>query len=1223
MISGVKIRDPRATKNFRQIFFHLTQQNKSMNFCINQTDFKGKVDPFAQRGDNEHPKVVRFCPDLKKQIIMRIKHTAFFIVLACIHVFADGRAQSVTLKEQNASIEKIIKEIKRQTGFIFWYENNLLKQTKKVSVSLRNVSVKQAMDLLLNDQPLTYSIVEKTIVIKKKEEAAERGKTLLIQKDPEIYRPETRVIGKMENLLINRITEYRPAIIDIRGRITDELGDGLPGVSIVLKGTQRGTTSDTEGRFLLSLTDGSQENFNSVLIFSFVGYLPQEIILANRTTLDVVMKVDNRSLEEVVVVGYGTQKRSDLTGSVSSVKADEIKNLPVRSVTEALQGRAAGVQVTRNDGSPGASSDIVIRGVGSIGGMPPLYIVDGIRMSAGNNFNLQDVESIEILKDASAAAIYGAQAAGGVVLVTTKRGSWVKEKMNVNFSAYYGSRKPVHLYSMLNTADYFKAKTAFGVSTSGWGNPSSLPDNDWAKQLYTNGVEQSYSLSLSGSSAKTNYYLSANYQKEGGTMIDNWFKRYGIRSNSDYKINSKLKVGETLYGWMTEINPTVTATYPFRSAPVVSVYDPSNPYGGWAKTGSFFGGTNLVGQEYQNHMSNQTYALEGNIYADLQIIPELNFRATFGASIYNFKNQKFTESYDYGIVANHIAGLSRDNDNQRNLTANFVLTYSKKIGQHDFKIMTGYEAYKSDLSTLHGEAQGFPYVTYNLGLSTNPSSYVTSGGELPQTRLLSQFARANYTFSNKYLFTATVRRDGSDRFGPANQWGVFPSASVGWKLSEEAFIRDNLTYISNLKLRASYGKLGSTSNIPQYTYQSSYGGTGGTNSMGLADGSRLKGYALTAQLANQSIRWESVLQTDIGLEVGLLKNALNVTLDWYSRQTQGMIYKVPVAMSAGFGRTSVFTNIGHMSNKGIEFAADYRGKMSDFTYSIGVNASFNKNLVKQLDGVNNNPISDGAAGNDLDGNAGRTEVGYPMSQFYGYEVEGIFQNKAEVNSLNEKAQQASGLSNIYFQNSGTDAGDLRFKDVNKDGRITTADKTYIGNPWPKIAYGLTLSLGWKGLELTALFQGLQGVDVYNGNKYYSEYFYGDYNSTTDIFNASYFNGNGLTNQPRVGATSATGNFTRDPNSNYGRISSYFVEDGSFLKLRNLQIGYNIPNDLLKKWSIEGAKIYLQGQNVMTLTKYSGLDPEVLGRNGTTARGIDTIFSYPRSMLLSMGINLSF
>jgi TonB-linked SusC/RagA family outer membrane protein len=1153
------------------------------------------------------------------KVFLTMKLTMLIFLIGTLQVLAeDTYAQHLSMRKKDCSLLEVLKSVRKQTDYLFIADLDMLSQAEKVTIHVENASLKEVLDASFAGQPLTYNIVDKTIIVKRKTEQTKKTQEEASIKEPFSLASGWVLNERMTELMRKKVNLQTIFDISVTGKVVDEKGDPLAGVNVIQKGTQRGTSTDEKGVYNIDITDA-----NAVLTFSFVGFTPQEVIVGRRSTIDVTLKVDDKSLEEVVVVGYGTQKRSDLTGSVSSVKAEDIKSLPVRSVNEALQGRAAGVQVTRNDGSPGASSDIVIRGVGSIGGMSPLYIVDGIRMSAGNNFNLQDVESIEILKDASAAAIYGAQAAGGVVLVTTKRGTMGSDKMNINFNAYYGVRQPRNLFNLLNTPDYVRAKAASGVNVGGWGDPNTLADNDWVDQIYRKGSDQSYSLSLSGATPKTNYYLSANYQREGGTQIDNWFERYGIRSNADFKINNRLKVGETLYGWSTRTNPVQTATFPLRSAPVVPVYDPTNPVGGWAKTGTFFTGPNLVANELINHAKNNQYALEGNVYLDWEVIKGLNFRSTFGASIYALNNYKFTEAYDFGTLKNVNAFLSRDQNNSRNFTGNFVLTYARTFGRHEVKAMAGYEAYQSNLSNLHGEAQGFQVITYNLGMTTNPSTYKTSGGEFPQTRLLSQFGRINYTFADKYLFTANVRRDGSDRFGPTNKWGVFPSFSVGWKMSEEAFVRDNLQQVSNLKLRASYGKLGSTSSIPQYTYQASFGGSGGTNILGLPDGSRSKGYALTAQLPNQNIKWEQVNQTDIGLDLGLFKNALNVTADWYSRQTEDMIYQVPVPVSAGFYGSSVYTNIGQMSNKGIELAVDYRGKAKDFTYSIAANAAFNRNLVKQLSGTNNNPINDGAAGDYLESTVSRTQAGNPLAQFYGYIVDGIFQNDADVAALNQKAQEVAGSTSVFYQAAGTGAGDLKFRDINGDGRITIDDKTFIGNPWPKMTYGFSLNVGWKGLDLQAMFQGVAGVDVFNGNKYYTQFFVGDYNTTGDIFKTSFFNGGGLTDQPRVGTTDASGNYVRDPNSNYTRISSFVVENGAFLKLRNLQLGYTLPSSLVKQWKMTGLRVYFQAQNLLTFTKYSGLDPEVLGRNGTTARGLDTIYSYPRTRLLSMGIDLNF
>lgn len=1105
--------------------------------------------------------------------------------------------QPITLLLTNQPVKTVLNQLGRLVDIRFAYRSSIVQLNTVVTVKASNQRLGDVLDQLLKPLHLNYQV---------------KGRQIILQTDL----PSTVVEPA--------VTDNAAVSTDqtISGVVSDEGGLKLPGVSIVVKGTQRGTTTDSDGRYQINVSDG-----NAVLIFSFVGYLSQEVVVNNRTSLDLILLNDTKSLSEVVVVGYGTQKRSDLTGSISSVKADEVKNLPVRSVAEALQGRAAGVQVTRTDGSPGAGADIVIRGVGSIGGMAPLYIVDGIRMGTGNNFNLQDVESIEILKDASAAAIYGAQAAGGVVLVTTKRGSQL-DKMNVSFTSYVGVRQPKNLYNLLNTSDYFKAKQAFGINTNGWGDPNTLPNTDWVKALFGNGKEQNYALSLSGASAKSNYYISANYQREDGIRIDNYFERFSLRANSDYKITKRLKFGETLLAWKTNNNPSQNGGIPFRSTPTMPIYDASNPVGGWGTAGSFFAGPNPTGNELIHHQLNKAYALEGNVYADWEISNGLNFRSTLGASIVSGVYYDFREAYDFGSLENTVATLSRDLNTQQSLTANFVLTYGKNIGRHDFKVLAGYESYRQDISTLHGEAQGFQVITNSLELSTNPSSNKTTGGEYPQTRLLSQFGRINYTYAGKYLFTANIRRDGSDRFGPANKFGVFPSASVGWNLSEEAFIRDNLPSVSTLKLRASYGKLGSTSSIPQYTYLSSYAGGGGTNIQGLPDGTRAKGYALTAQLANSDIKWETVNQADIGLDAGLFRNRLNVTLDWYSRQTQDMIYQVPVPQSAGYAASTVYTNIGQMSNKGLEIAVDYRGKAGDFTYGIGANVSFNRNLVKKLDGTNNNPINDGSAGDYTESTVNRTEAGKPLGQFYGYVVEGIFKSDADVAALNQQAQEKAATSgqsaaNIYYQAQATGAGDLKFKDVNGDGRITVDDKTYIGNPWPKMTYGINLNLGWKGFDLTALFQGIQGVSIYNGNKYYTQFIVGDGNTTSDIFKTSFFNGNGLTDKPRVGYTDASGTYVRDPNANYSRISSYYVENGSYFKLRNLQIGYTLPGRLTQRAKIANVRIYFQGQNLLTITKYSGMDPEVYGSNGTTGRGIDNYNTYPRTRLYSMGLSVNF
>ncbi len=999
----------------------------------------------------------------------------------------------------------------------------------------------------------------------------------------------------------------------ITGKVTSDQGESLPGVNVVVKGSTLGTTTDAEGKFSLSVPSG-----NSILIFSFIGFMSQEVPVTNQTVINVALVSDIQTLSEVVVVGYGTQKRSDLTGSVASVSAKEVKNLPVRSLNEALQGRVAGVQVTKGNGSPGQNADIIIRGAGSINGMPPLYIVDGIRMGTGNNFNIQDIESIEVLKDASAAAIYGSQAAGGVILVTTKRGS-EGDKMKVDFNSYVGVRQPVNMYSLLNRDQYLQAKQAMAVNTSGWGEPAQLPDVDWVDELFGNGQDQNYTLSLSGGSKAANFYMSGNYQREDGIRIDNSFERYNFRINSDYHLSKRLKVGQSLFAWKTSLNPTQNGTIPFRSVPTMAVLDPSNPYGGWGKVPSagYFQGVNGVGNELIHHNVDEASALEGNIYADLEILEGLNFRSTVGAAFINSNESQFREAYDFGTIRNLNANFWKDFKQQENYTVNFVLTYAKTIGAHDFNVMAGYESYRVDRTGVRGEATGFATpVAESFALGTDVTSQRVSGGVDPLRRLVSQFGRINYSYAGKYLFTANIRRDGSDRFGPANKYGVFPSFSAGWRIIEENFMR-SLPFISNLKLRGSYGILGND-NVGQFLYQQVYTPQNPTTS--LPDGTRVQGYGLDLRLPNSNIKWEEVQQTDIALEVGLLEDRFNITMEWYSRQTKDMIYNVPVPFSAGFRGGSVQTNIGQMSNKGVEITASYRVNLGDFRIQAGANASFNQNKVLLLDGVGNNPINAGSAGEYLESVVARTDIGEPMSQFWGYIVEGIFQNDADVATLNQEASEKAN-ANVFYQEQGTGAGDLRFKDVNGDGRITVLDKAFIGNPWPKMVYGFNLSLGWKGFDLSALFQGAQGVDIYNGAKHFTGVMAADFNTTSDVFGASFFDGNGLTDQPRVGVLQPNGSYTLDPNKNYTRISNYFVEDGSFLKLQNLQVGYTLPAKLINGLKLSSARVYVMGHNLFTLTKYSGLDPEISG--GVRERGIDNLSTYPRTRLLALGVELGF
>jgi TonB-linked SusC/RagA family outer membrane protein len=1106
-----------------------------------------------------------------------------FILLFCfnVQISAHVAAQNISLSNMRApSLEKVFKEINRQTGYGFLYNTSLIKGVKRVDLdSVDGVSVERALDLIFKNLPLTYQITGKTIVVREK-----------LSRQP-----------------LNITGIEKPDLQELQGSVIDSTSrKPLAGVTIQVRGTSIGTTTDVNGKFNLSVPD------DAVIEVSYLGYNRQVIPVNGRSTIEVLLSSSSTSLDQLVVVGYGTQKKSDLTGSITSVSGDQIRDVPASSVAEALQGQAAGVAVTKGDGGPGSAANIIIRGAGDINGLSPLYIVDGVRMGTGNNFNISDIESIEILKDAASSAIYGAQAAGGVILITTKRGKL--GKMNVNFNGSFGVRQPMNLIHLLNRDQFLRAKAAYGNDISGWGDPATLPNTDWIDQLFGNGKQQDYTLSISGASEKVNYYVSGNYHQEDGVRLDNWFKRYAIRVNSGYQLNSKLKVGENIYGWKTATNPTTNGEIPFRSVPTMAVRDSTNPLGGWAKQppGSYFEGTNPVANELLRHNTDEAYGFDASVYLDWTIFEGLNFRATFGASIGETNSSQFYEAYNFGSLAKQNGDFTKTFNKYENLTANYVLTYDKTIGRHNFKLMAGYEALKNSSSDLSGSTLGFPVqVAESFAVSTQASSQRTATGGLGNSRVLSQFGRLNYGYADKYLLTANIRRDASTNFGPENRWGVFPSFSAAWRLSEEPFIKNNVSQISNLKIRGGYGVLGSD-NIGQYLYESAYN----SQSVTYLGNQIAQGWGIF-KFPNPNIKWEEIHQTDIGLDASFWRDKVTLTLDWYSRQTMGMLYNVKTAPSAGVGTyngspASVPVNIGQVSNKGFEIAASYRAHVGDFDFKIGANTSFNHNLVLKL-GQDTVPIISGFPGNYWNGSVSKTQTGHPMGQFYGYVVDGIYKTDAAVKERD------------VFQSIGTGQGDLIYRDIDHNGVINENDKTYIGNPWPKVTYAININASWKNFDLVLFFSGVYGVDIFDGTLSNTQNFVGDYNTTAKIFQTSFFDGKGLTNAPRVGyySTQADGTqvYIRDPNGNYKNVSSYFVEDGSYLKLKNFQLGYNFPEQWISRMKLSSLRVFLMAQDLFTLTKYQGMDPELAG--SVTARGIDNFQIYPHSRLLSIGLNVGF
>lgn len=924
----------------------------------------------------------------------------------------------------------------------------------------------------------------------------------------------------------------------------------LPGVSVLIKGAARGVLTDQEGQYEI---EASSED---VLVFSFLQFTDQEIKVGEKSVVDVYLEVELKQMDEVVIVGYGQQKRSNLTGSISSVDTDNLENRPIIRLDQALQGMSSGVMVAKGGGSPGAAPSIHIRGVGSIGNTEPLYIVDGIKMAPGNHFNLDDVASIEILKDAASSAIYGAEAAHGVVLITTKRGK--KGRTQMNYRSSFAKVNPIRLPELLGSEDFVAYKRESRLNAGQ--NPEPAWDNwehdtDWLEAYYAgSGFSHYHDFSISKGTDNSSYYLSAGYDDEGGILIDNRFQRFSLRFNSDFDLAPWLKIGESILlssvmeNPIDNFNEDYNGAIPYRSLPIMPIYDEDNPYGGWGRAPVYFQGPNPVASQMQQHEKRRYNRLDGNVYLQATPLEGLMLRARIGYNYMGFLGEAFKEAFDYGAFANPINSLTYATAHDETIIGNFVATYEKQLGNHYLKAMAGYEASRFQTIHFNATATNFPVdVARSFNLATGTFN-VTDRRNIFQSRLLSQFGRINYNYKEKYLIEANVRRDASAPvFSPGNIWGIFPSFSAAWRISEEAFMQ-SFPLISNLKLRVSVGTLGSD-NISSFIYSKTY--TSQFSSYAFDENGQNKeaGFFIS-RFPNAEVKWEEVQMSNVGLDVELWDGKLAFAVDFYVKDTRDLLYGVPIPASVGiavhnFNAVNPEINIGTMRNQGLDFDVNYRHQIGQWKLDLNGNISFMRNKILSLRG--DEYITGGGGGGQIGGMT-RTQAGYPISSFYGFRVQQILQSKSDVFAINTYA--ADGI----YQEAGTGPGDFMYIDLSgpdgvPDGEVTWEhDRTYIGNPWPRMMYGLNLNLDYKRLfDILLQFQGVQGVEVFNANLAYSRNFFGDYNSTVLIKEA--WTAEAPTRHPR--------NIASDPNGNFSRPSTYFVEDGSYLKLRNAQVDFNV------------------------------------------------------------------
>ena len=993
----------------------------------------------------------------------------------------------------------------------------------------------------------------------------------------------------------------------ITGIITSATNELQPGVSIFEKGSSNGAISDADGKYSITVSG------EAVLVFSSIGFLTQEVKVGAESVINVTLEIDSKTLDEVVIVGYGEQKRSNVTGAVTSVKVADMQNKTQLRLDQALQGMAAGVTVARDGGAPGARPSVHIRGAGSISGTEPLWVVDGVRMDPGNQFDIDDVESLEVLKDAAAAAIYGISAAHGVILVTTKRG---KGDPKITFKSSISKRQPINLPTFLNSAEFVKyrkeGRLAAGQNPDpSWDNYTA--DTDWMDAFYAgSGLVQSYDLSVSKGDEKSSYYLSLGHDNEEGILIDNNLKRYSIRLNTDIRLAKWLKIGESaLISRVTENpignnNENYSGAIPFRSIPIMPIHDENNPYGGWGMGPAYFNGPNPVATQYQQHESKAHNRVDGNAYAELTPLKGLTIRGTLGYNFYSYMTERFNESFDYGTFADPLNRLYYFSTESQSVLGNVVATYTQQIQNHSFKVMAGYEALKYDTRGVNASASGFytdQASSFNLasGAVSIPDPYQPLG-----ERMLSQFGRLNYSYNDRYLFEFNLRHDAvGSKFAPEHRWGLFPSVSAGWRISEENFFQ-NVNFVTSLKIRGSVGQLGSD-NTMKFGWQPTYTAQFSRYSFDMLGANKVSGYYIS-RVTNGAVEWEEINVYNAGFDAKFFENKFSLTFEVYRRDTEKLLYPVPVPSSVGiathnFDPVSPEINIGTMRNSGIDIELGYTETFGNFSINTSGNVSYLKNKMLKLFG--DAYVTGGYGGGQISGMT-RTQPGHPISSFYGYVVQQMLNTPGDVYAVNTYADDG------IYQEAGTAPGDFMYKDLNGDGEITPdGDRTFIGNPWPKFTYALNLSVSYKGIvDVSAQFQGVAGVDVFNASKAYTRNFFGDNNSTTDIRQA--WTPEHHTNNPR--------NIATDPNGNFGRPSTYFVEDGSYLKLRNLQLGFNLPSKYLTKAGLKKLRVYANANNLLTITKYSGFDPEIAGSN--VARGVD-YGQYPQVRTFGAGLEVQF
>lgn len=1114
-----------------------------------------------------------------RKTLLIMKLTTFFILITAVQVSAKGYSQEkVTVNFENVRLDKALKVVEKKSSFHFVYSNLILNDKRKVTLKASNIPVRDLLEELLKNTGLIFRVMDNNLVVIK-----EGGKVI--------------------------------QDVHVKGKITDASdGRAIVGATVLVKGTATGTSSDANGNYSIDAPD------NAVLEISSVGYTTVEIPIDGREVVNISLQSSTTGLNEVVVVGYGTQKKSDLTGSVSRIKGDEVTLLPTQRVDQALQGKAAGVMVLNTDGAPGGNTTIRIRGMNSInGGNNALVVIDGLQGGDLNSLNPNDIASVEILKDASATAIYGSQGANGVILITTKTGKLGKPVINYNFDI--SRSKLSKKMDLLDAADYAKNINAVRLSHNGNGiNPKPIftedeinkfaknGGTDWQDIIYRSATTQNHQLSISGATDKISYLISTGYLDQHGILLNTGYKRFSLRATLRADITKWARFGVNWYGAKEKTNSALfggSTDWPnnpigaaLRFSPTIPVFDST---GNYSRASNQYGNPTLwnpLASAVEPDINNETNSNNLNAYLEFLITQGLTLRISGGAIISNENDQSFLNSKTFlGLQSN---GSGAVFGSQSNYYQNSnILTYDRVFDKHHltFTGVVEQKYSKSYSSTINAS----DFLVQQTGINDLAGANIVTTESSNNERVINSYmGRLNYIFNDRYLLTASLRADGSSVFGKNNKWGHFPSAAIAWRASQENFIK-NISAISDLKLRASWGITGNQGIRPYQTL--SRISSGSNYPYNGSDATDLGFYISSA--SNPDLKWESTTQVDFGIDFGLFNQRLTITADYYNKTTKDLL--MPRELPSFTGLTSVIDNVGSLGNRGYEFAIEgYPLSKPNLRWQSGFNISFNKTTVLDLGDSKLIGYKSGGSGQGTNSAFMYLIVGQPFGQMRGWKYLGVWQEK--------DAAEAAKYGQL--------PGDPHYADINNDGKINKLDTTLIGNSMPKFIFGWNNQFTYKNFDLFVQVQGKQGNDIFNVARIALEAPDGTSARLLNRWTPQNQNSDipGIIDDRTREDAHLINKISFPPST--GNTTSRWVEDGSYIRLKNVTLAYNFSKSLINKISLTNLKVYVSATNLLTITKYKGFDPEVSSYNGNDAQIGSDYNNYPQSKIFNIGINLS-